>query len=114
VIYDPIGGDATVAALRAMRPEGRLVVIGFASGDVPQLRANHMLVKNHDVLGFYWGGYLKFNPEALMDSLDTLMAWHTEGRLRPHISHVLPLDRATEGLEMLRNRTSTGKIVIVP
>jgi len=112
VIYDPVGGEVTVAAMRALRPEGRMIVIGFASGDVPKLRANHMLVKNVDVLGFYWGGYLKFNAGVLMDSLDTLMGWHAEGRLAPHVSHVLPLDQAAEGLAMLENRTSTGKIVI--
>ena len=112
VIYDPIGGDATVAALRALKPEGRLIVIGFASGDVPALKANHLLVKNQDVLGFYWGGYLNFNPGALMDSLDELMAWHADGTLSPHISHILPFDRVEEGLDMLRNRTSTGKVVI--
>lgn len=112
VIYDAVGGAATEAAMRALRPEGRLLVIGFASGDVPVLKANHMLVKNQDVIGFYWGGYLTFNAPALADSLDRLMDWHANGRLRPHVSHVLPLARVSEGLEMLRTRKSTGKIVI--
>ncbi len=112
VIYDPVGGALAASAMRALRPEGRMVVIGFASGDVTPLRANHMLVKNIDVIGFYWGGYLKVNPAALTESMDALMHMQAAGRLAPHISHTLPFERADEGLAMLENRTSTGKIVI--
>lgn len=112
VVYDAVGGDAFRAAFRAMKPEGRLLAIGHASGDVPQIPANHLLVKNIDVLGFYWGGYLKFRPQVITDSLDTLFKWAAEGKIRPHISHVLPLEQAAEGLELLRSRASTGKVVI--
>lgn len=112
VVYDPVGGALFTQALRACRPEARMLVIGFASGDVPQIPANHLLVKNVSVIGFYWGGFLKFAPEALTDSLAELFAWHAEGRLHPHISHRLPLSRAAEGLELLRSRRSTGKVVI--
>jgi NADPH2:quinone reductase len=112
VVYDPVGGDAFTASLGAVRPEGRIVVIGFASGQVPPVPANHLLVKNVDVVGFYWGGYLHFNPEALTESLDTLLDWHARGLLRPHISHILPLDRALDGFELLRSRKATGKVVI--
>ena len=73
-----------------------------------------MLVKNISTIGVYWGGYLKFNPKALTDSLAELMDWHAEGRIAPHISHVLPLDRAIEALDLLRTRKSTGKIVVTP
>jgi len=114
VVYDPVGGADVMAALRAVRPEGRVLTIGFASGDVPQIPANHLLVKNIDVMGFYWGGYLKFAPDALTDSLATLMGWYEAGRLRPHVSHVLPLSRAAEALELLRSRKSTGKVVVTP
>lgn len=114
VVYDPVGGDAFKAALGACKPEARVVVIGFASGDVPQVPANILLVKNISVIGFYWGGYLKFQPEALSASLAELMDWLAEGRLRPHVSHVLPLENAAEALELMRSRASTGKVVIVP
>ncbi len=114
VVYDPVGGDAFKAALGACKPEARVVVIGFASGDVPQVPANILLVKNISVIGFYWGGYLKFQPEALSASLAELLDWLAEGRLRPHISHVLPLENAAEALELMRSRASTGKVVIVP
>lgn len=114
VVYDPVGGDAFRAAFRACNPEARILVIGFASGDVPQVPANHLLVKNISLLGFYWGGYMRFKPQVVLSSLQTLMGWYTEGQLKPHISHSLPLDRVTEGLELLRSRKSTGKVVITP
>jgi NADPH2:quinone reductase len=114
VVYDPVGGDAFKAALRACNREARVIVIGFASGDVPQIPANILLVKNITVIGFYWGGYLAFNPNALTESLATLMAWHAEGKLAPHISHALPLDQAAEALDLMRTRKSTGKVVVMP
>ncbi len=112
VVYDPVGGPAFDAALRATRPDGRILAIGFASGTVPQVPANILLVKNITVIGFWWGGYLAFAPQVLRDSLATLLDWHTEGALHPHISHRLPLDRLPEGLHLLRTRAATGKVVI--
>lgn len=114
VVYDPVGGDAFRAVFRACNPEARIMPIGFASGDVPQIPANHLLVKNLSMLGFYWGGYMKFRPEIITDSLKTLMQWYVEGRLKPHVSHTLPLAQAAEGMELLRSRKSTGKVVITP
>ncbi|MEM9974163.1 MAG: NADPH:quinone oxidoreductase family protein [Pseudomonadota bacterium] len=114
VVYDPVGGAAFTAAFRATRPDGRILVVGFASGDVPPIPANHMLVKNITVIGFWWGGYLAFAPDKLTGSLATLFDWYGSGGLRPHISHRLPLSQAAEGLELLRSRQSTGKIVITP
>ncbi len=98
--------------MRATRPEGRLLTMGFASGAVPQIPANHLLVKNLTVIGLYWGGYLKFRPAVLTDSLTKLLQWYAEGGLRPHISHSLPLGQAAEALELLRTRRSTGKVVV--
>jgi len=114
VVYDPVGGDLFTAALRACKPEARVLTIGFASGTVPKIAANHLLVKNINVIGFYWGGYLRFKPEVLTDSLKQLSQWYAEGKLHPHISHSLALDQAGEGLELLRSRRSTGKVVITP
>ncbi len=112
VVYDAVGGAQFDAAFRSCRPEGRILTIGFASGEVPQIKANHLLVKNLSVLGLYWGGYLAFRPEVLTGSLAQLIAWHGEGRLKPHVSHVLPLDRAADGMDLMRTRKSTGKVVI--
>jgi NADPH2:quinone reductase len=112
VVYDPIGGDQFEAAFRATNPDGRILVIGFASGQVPPIPANHLLVKNISVLGLYWGGYLKFRPEVLTDSLSTLFRWYEAGGLRPHISHMFTLEKADEALATLRERKSTGKVVV--
>lgn len=114
VVYDPVGGDQFEAAFRACKPEARILSIGFASGDVPQIPANHLLVKNLSVIGFYWGGYLTFKPRVITDSLQTLFGWFEDGKLQPHISHQLPLDQAAEALDLLRSRKSTGKVVVTP
>ncbi|MGY9050157.1 MAG: NADPH:quinone oxidoreductase family protein [Rhodobacterales bacterium] len=98
VVYDPVGGDQFTAAFRSCRPEARILSIGFASGAVPQIKANHLLVKNITVHGVYWGGYLQFSPKVLTDSLATLMAWYSAGRIKPHVSHILPLEQAAEGM----------------
>lgn len=114
VVYDPVGGDQFKAAFRACNPEARILTIGFASGEVPQIPANHLLVKNISVLGLYWGGYLKFRPQVISDSLATLFGWYADGKLKPHVSHTLPLEQTLDGLELLRTRKSTGKVVITP
>ena len=112
VVYDPVGGPGFDMALRATKPEGRLLTIGFASGHVPQIAANLLLVKNLTVMGLYFGGYLGFAPAVVATSLATLFGWYEDGTLKPHISHVLPFDRLHDGLNLLRNRKATGKVVI--
>ncbi|MGC1496753.1 MAG: NADPH:quinone oxidoreductase family protein [Sulfitobacter sp.] len=112
VVYDPIGGDQFKAAMRACNPEARLIPLGFASGEVPQIPANILLVKNLSVLGFYWGGYARIKPSVLTDSFQVLIDWYTKGKLKPHVSHVLPLDQANEALDLLRTRKATGKVVV--
>lgn len=112
VMYDSVGGDAFLEALRAAKPEGRLLTIGFASGSVPQIPANLLLVKNLSVMGLYWGGYLNFRPDILTASLATLFDWYQAGGLKPHISNTLPLERVEDALALLRGRKSTGKVVV--
>ena len=112
VVYDPVGGALFKAALRACNPEARILPLGFASGEVPQIPANILLVKNIEVLGFYWGAYARFAPHVLTESFAKLFRWFELGKLKPHVSHVLPLDRANEGLDLLRTRKATGKVVI--
>lgn len=96
VIYDPVGGDAFKEAIRCINWEGRLLVIGFASGDIPQLPANLALVKNFSLVGVYWGAYSQRNPTVLFESLQTLLSWYEAGTLRPYISKTYPLERAAE------------------
>ena len=112
VVYDPVGGSQFTAALRACNSLARVIVIGFASGDVPPVPANILLVKNITVIGFYWGGYATFAPKVLTDSLAQLFTWFQAGTLHPHISHSFPLTEAAEALETLRSRKSTGKVVV--
>lgn len=112
VVYDPVGGDQFNAALRACNPEARILVIGFASGEVPPVPANILMVKNISVLGVYWGAYRSFRPQVVRDSLATLLDWADKGRLTPHVSHAIPLERASEAFDLLRERRATGKVVI--
>jgi len=112
VVYDPVGGAQAVAALRALRPEGRHLVVGFASGEVPDFPANVLLVKNIDVIGYYWGGYARFAPARMAEATAQLFAWYEAGRIRPHIGVTRPLAEAAEAYELLRSRRSTGKVVV--
>lgn len=112
VVYDPIGGDHFKAALRACNPEARLLPLGFASGEVPQIPANILLVKNLTVMGLYWGGYAKVKPSVLTDSFTALFDWYVAGKLKPHVSHILPLEQANDALDLLRSRKATGKVVV--
>lgn len=112
VVYDAVGGAGFMAALSATKPEGRLLTIGFAGGEVPQIPANLLLVKNLTVMGLYWGAYLNFAPNLLTDSLREIFDWIAAGELRPHISDILAFGDYPDGLSLLRNRKSTGKVVI--
>lgn len=112
VVYETIGGEVWKAAFRATNPGGRLLPIGFAGGEVPQIPANHLLVKNLTVIGLYFGGLLKSHPGIVKDALATLFDWFADGTLTPHVSHRVPLSEIEEALELLRSRKSTGKVVI--
>lgn len=112
VVYDPVGGTLFDASLRTIAWEGRLLVIGFASGKVPQIPANILLVKNAAALGFYWGSYRKHDPKRLRDEFVELFAWHREGRIRPHVATILPLARTADAIRLLVERRSIGKVVV--
>jgi NADPH2:quinone reductase len=112
VVYDPVGGSAFEASLRSVNWGARLVIVGFAGGQVPQIPANILLVKNIAALGFYWGSYRRHRPQALPPAFDELFGWWREGRLKPHVSHRLDLADAAKALSLLRDRKSTGKVVL--
>lgn len=112
VVYDVVGGPAFDQALRACKPDGRLLAIGFASGEVPQVPANLLLVKNLTVSGFWYGGYGSHNPDLVAASMAELLRWRAKGQLRPHLCQVLPFEAFPEGLALLRDRKATGKVVI--
>ena len=112
VVYDPVGGDAFDASLRSVAWGGRIVIIGFASGRIPQAPANILLVKNIDVIGFYWGSYQARKPELLRDSYTKLLRWFEEGKLKPHVSAQRDLSEVAQAMDLLRQRKSTGKVVL--
>lgn len=112
VVFDPVGGDVFDATLRCTAWSGRIVIIGFAGGRVPQIPANHLMVKNIAALGFYWGSYRKHAPAMLKDQFADVMRWYEEGKLSPHVSHQYDLAETAAALELLTSRKSTGKVVL--
>ncbi len=112
VIYDPVGGELFTASLRSVAFEGRILVIGFAGGVVPQIPANHLLVKNVDVIGVNWPAYAELHPQVMRESFQTLMHWYLDGAISPHVSARYPLEQAVEALHQVIARKTTGKVVI--
>jgi len=112
VVYDPVGGDLFDTALRCLGWGGRIVTIGFASGRIPQVPTNILLVKNCAVLGLFWGAYRLHDRSTLTDSLHALLAMWEAGKLHPHISHLLPLEEYEAAFALLSGRQSTGKVVM--
>lgn len=112
VVYDPVGGELFTASLRSIAFEGRILVIGFAGGTVPQIPANHLLVKNIDVIGVNWPAYAELNPRALTASFRILLDWYLDGLLKPHVSASYPLVHAIEALQQVVARKSTGKVIL--
>ncbi len=112
VIYDPVGGDMFDISLRCIAWEGRLLVIGFATGRIPQAPANYLLLKNAAAVGVFWGAYMKKDPSVIVRSFEELMGWYDEGLLSPHISATFDLEKTPAAMEMLLSRKSTGKIVV--
>ncbi len=112
VVYDTVGGALFDACLRAAKQGARLLPIGFAGGAVPAIPANRLLVKNQTAFGLYFGAWARARPAEARASLETLFAWYRLGRLRPHVGHVLPLAEAEAGLELIRSRAATGKVVV--
>lgn len=114
IVIDPVGGDANAAALRAMAWCGRMVIIGFASGTIPTIKANYLLVKNIAVLGLQWSDYRDRKPGLVGKAQEEIFALWRQGKLNPFVSQTLPLDRFGEALEALRNSRVQGKIVLLP
>jgi NADPH2:quinone reductase len=99
---------------RCIAFEGRLVVVGFTSGRIPEAPANHALVKNYSVVGLHWGLYKKKAPAVIGQTHEALVRLVTEGAIDPLIGQVLPLDQAPQALAALADRGTVGKVVLVP
>jgi NADPH2:quinone reductase len=114
VIYDPVGGPYAEAALRALAWGGRFLVMGFATGEIPKLPLNIVLLKDCDVRGVYWGSWVERDLAGYRAQLDELMRWCAEGKLRVHVQEVYPLERIAEALHALADRKVMGKVIVRP
>ncbi|HVG03492.1 MAG TPA: NADPH:quinone oxidoreductase family protein [Burkholderiaceae bacterium] len=114
VIYDPVGGPVTEIATRSLAWRGRLLIIGFAQGEIPQLPANLLLLKGASAVGVFWGDFAKREPKANSTMLRQLFEWLAQGKLKPHVSHAYPLAEAPRALQALLERNVVGKLVIRP
>jgi NADPH:quinone reductase len=113
VCFDPIGGELADAALSALGWGGRMLLIGFVGG-VQQIPANRLLVKNRAALGCSLRYYRNQAPDKLRRSVDALLGWYAEGKLKPLVSHRLPLERSVEAIKLLTDRKALGKVVVIP
>jgi NADPH:quinone reductase len=114
VVYDPVGGDAFAQSVKCIAFEGRIVIVGFASGQIPSAALNHALVKNYSILGLHWGLYQSKDPAAIRDCHAHLVKLATDGAIRPLVSERLGLADVPAGLQRLADGNTTGRIVFQP
>jgi NADPH2:quinone reductase len=113
VVYDAVGGPYSEPALRSLGWGGRHLVVGFAAGDIPRVPLNLALLKGCGILGVFYGGFAKRDPDANRALVGQLLAWVREGRLRPLVSATYALEDAAAALGALLSRSATGKVVVV-
>jgi len=114
VVYDPIGGPLAEAALRGTGWQGRYLVVGFASGEIPKIPLNLVLLKGCQIVGVFWGAFAMREPARNRKHATEIFQWVAQGKLKPAIDAVLPFERAGEALERLEQRKVKGKLVLVP
>jgi NADPH2:quinone reductase len=114
VVLDPLGGAATEPALRALAAGGRHVVVGFASGEIPRIPTNLLLLRNAHLVGFEIGGWQRRHAEVAREARATLEGWLAAGRIAPHVGARFPLERTAEALRLVAERRALGKVVIEP
>jgi NADPH2:quinone reductase len=112
IVYDAVGGEYSELALRSMAWQGRFLVIGFAAGEIPRIPLNLPLLKSCDIVGVFWGAFVARDPAGNSDNIAELMQWWSEGKLRPHVSSIYPLERAIEAIRELADRRAKGKVVV--
>jgi NADPH2:quinone reductase len=112
VIYDAVGGPYTEPAFRSVAWRGRLLVVGFAAGDIPKLPLNLALLKGASIVGVFWGDFARREPKAFAESIGQLGRWYAEGKLKPHVSQTFPLAKAVDALKMMAARQVKGKVVL--
>jgi NADPH2:quinone reductase len=112
VVYDPVGGDVYDRSTKCIAFEGRIVIVGFTSGRIPQAAANHVLIKNYSVVGLHWGLYSKRAPALIPPAGRALLDLYESGQIKPHISIRLPLAEAPRALATVAEGKSTGKVIL--
>jgi NADPH:quinone reductase len=112
VVYDPVGGQHSEAALRALAPNGRLLVVGFASGDIPKIPLNLVLLKSCQIVGVFWGAFTQRKPQEHRRLFEQVLQWVASGNVQPHIGKVYPMSQASEALRALAERRAQGKLIL--
>jgi NADPH2:quinone reductase len=112
VVYDAVGGPYSEPAFRSLAWRGRLLVVGFAAGDIPKLPLNLPLLKGASLVGVFWGDFARREPKEFAASVRQLGEWYRQGKLRPHVSQTFPLEKAAEALKLMAARQVKGKVVL--
>ncbi|MCP1621870.1 NADPH:quinone oxidoreductase family protein [Pseudomonas nitroreducens] len=112
VIYDPVGGDLFEEAFRSIAWNGRMLVVGFASGTIPSLPANLTLLKGASLVGVFWGSFAQRQPQDNAANFQQLFAWFAEGKIKPLVSQTFPLEQAADAINHLGQRKAVGKVVL--
>ena len=112
VVIDPVGGDRFVDSLRALREEGRVVVVGFTEGSIPEVKVNRLLLRNTEVVGAGWGAYVMPKPEVTREIAAALDRLIDQGALRPVVGARFPLARGADAMRLIEERRATGKVVL--
>ena len=112
VVYDPVGGDLTVPAIKSLAWYGRLLVVGFAAGQIPQIPANLLLLKSASAVGVLWGNSLRADPMHHAGNIAELLEWLAAGKIKPEVDTIFPLDRAVEAINHVMERRAQGKVIL--
>ena len=112
VIYDPVGGDTFDESMRCIAPYGRILIVGFTSGRAALAKTNHLLIKDAELIGFTIGGLMRHEPAWAARNQSILMDWLASKRIRPYVSHRLPMEETAQALELITNREVIGKVVV--
>ena len=113
VIYDPVGGDLFEEAFRSIAWNGRMLVVGFASGTIPSLPANLTLLKGASLVGVFWGSFAQRQPQDNAANFQQLFSWFAEGKIKPLVSQTFPLEKAADAINHLGQRKAVGKVVVM-
>jgi NADPH2:quinone reductase len=112
VIYDPVGGDVFDESMRCIAPFGRILIVGFTSGRAATAKTNHLLIKDAEVIGYTIGALGRHDPAWAARNAAVLLGWLAAGRIKPYVSHVLPLERTAEALQLIKDRKVIGKAIL--